>query len=387
MNCSDIEKKWQEYLDGTLSGDEEEKIEAHIKNCTNCNKRLNRELENEPTFGYDTDGPLDASKEARILKRAKWKSRISNAVSAVLLVLAITILSGFLSGLYYGLGEPNRVENAVRVSQMVTELTMPNVFPRSGGSRVKTFFRMESSFELQKQIGREQYTIGHLETKMIFDRMNVVRKWANGSLDLKLYFVHPEGGERSGVDDTWGTLEILPAGTVSEMAVSFDKLYSLDEVYGIFSGYDVDLLWFPVDTGVETDQGNGPLLSVVDNLMGLPQFAHTLEYEPGSGGNFSLQDEGDSEKKEAAFIRGLEFLLEHENWAKKAYRGREEELMLKERLDYVQKNGLKVYGAVITGPTKELLRLKGVKEIKYPVLGETTWWNWQARHYQGTIRN
>ena len=31
MNCSDIEKKWQEYLDGILSGDEEEKIETHIK--------------------------------------------------------------------------------------------------------------------------------------------------------------------------------------------------------------------------------------------------------------------------------------------------------------------------------------------------------------------
>ena len=155
------------------------------------------------------------------------------------------------------------------------------------------------------------------------------------------------------------------------MAVSFDKLYSLDKVYDIFR-YDVDLLWFPVNTGVETDQRNGPLLSVVDNLIGLPQFAHTLEYEPGSGGNFSLQDEGDSEKKEAAFIRGLEFLLEHENWAKKAYRGREEELMLRERLDYVRENGLKVYGAVITGPTKELLRLKEVKEIKYPVLGETT---------------
>ena len=111
------------------------------------------------------------------------ESRISNAVSAVLLVLAITIISGFLSGLYYGIGEPNRVENAVRVSQMVTELTMPNVFPRSGGGRVKTFLDGEQ-FELQKQIGREQYTIGHLETKMIFDRMNVVRKWANGSLDL-----------------------------------------------------------------------------------------------------------------------------------------------------------------------------------------------------------
>ena len=139
MNCSDIEKKWQEYLDGILSGDEEEKIETHIKNCTTCSNRLNEELEKDPAFGYDTDGPLDASKEARILKRAKWKSRISNAVSAVLLVLAITIISGFLSGLYYGIGEPNRVENAVRVSQMVTELTMPNVFPRSGGGRVKTF--------------------------------------------------------------------------------------------------------------------------------------------------------------------------------------------------------------------------------------------------------
>ena len=80
---------------------------------------------------------------------------------------------------------------------------------------------------------------------MIFDRMNVVRKWANGSLDLKLYFVHPEGGERSG-RRYLGTLEILPAGTVSEMAVSFDKLYSLDKVYDIFRDTMLTCCGFPL---------------------------------------------------------------------------------------------------------------------------------------------
>ena len=179
---------------------------------------------------------------------------------------------------------------------------------------------------------------------------------------------------------------MLPEGTVSELAVSFDKNYTLDEVYKIFSGYDVELLWFPVNTGVESGLED-LYISTLNGLWGFPHFGHSLIYEPGNSGGYSLKVEGDSDKKDAAFIDAMEFLVEHESWAKKAYRGNDKELLLKQRLDYVKENGVQVYGAVVTGPTKELLRLKEVEEIKFPVLGEVTWWNWQARNYHGTILN
>lgn len=46
-------------------------------------------------------------------------------------------------------------------------------------------------------------------------------------------------------------------------------------------------------------------------------------------------------------------------------------------LMYLQKvNGFMVYGAVVTGPTKELLRLQELEEIQGVQLGEITFWNW-----------
>lgn len=380
MNCSDVEKKWENYLSGNLTVAEEAQIEAHINKCNACNTKLNDELRSKSAAF------LNNEKETRILKYAKWKSRITNALFVLFLILLITIVSSLLSALYYIWGEPDRAHNAIRVSSMMTEMTMPNIIPGSGGSNIKSFFRMESSYELRKQVGREIQSIGTLETNMLFNLMNVVRNWNGGSLDLKLYFVYPEkqGGLEN--ENTWSNLEILPEGTVSELAVSFDQSYSLDEVYQLFSGYDVELLWFAVNTGVESVLRNTHI-STINGLWGFPHFGNSLIYEPDNTGSYTLKVEGDSEKKAAAFIGALEFLIEHEAWAQKSYRGNTKELLLQERLNYVKENGVKVYGAVVTGPTKELLRLKEVEEIRFPVLGEVTWWNWQARDYHGTIWN
>lgn len=49
---------------------------------------------------------------------------------------------------------------------------------------------------------------------------------------------------------------------------------------------------------------------------------------------------------------------------------------LQERYDYLQEYGFQVYGAVVTGPVKELLKLKDVEEIQGVQLGKLEYWNW-----------
>ncbi|SET70689.1 Putative zinc-finger [Natronincola peptidivorans] len=389
MNCSDVEKKWQDYLNGTLNPEEEEKIVDHINICSNCNKKLDHELEEKKLHPHKIFS-INEDKQVKILRRAKWKSRVSNAFSVISIFLMVTIVSMILSTAYFSVGK-NRGNTAANVSIMVTELTMPNIVPAGSNSRVKSFFRMESSHELRKKIGYDYQTIGRQNTNMLFNHMNVQRDWHKGALEVKMYFIYPHSAHEAPYDDkenpAWETLEILPEGTVSELAVSFDKSYTLEEVFDIFEGYDLDLLWFAVETGIETDLATGPYLSVMDGLMGFPHFARSLVYEPESPGNYSLAVRGDAEKKNSAFIRGVEFLAEHQGWAEKAYRGSPKRFLLNERLEYLQENGVKIYGVVLTGPTKELLSLKEVEEIKYPVLGEVVLWNWYNRMFHGTIYN
>lgn len=200
MDCSDVEKKWTQYLSGNLSTEEEKQIEAHIDQCSVCDNKLSNELGSERAV-FLNDG-----KQAKILKIAKWKNRIVNAVFVLSLALLITTVSGLLSGLYYLWGEPSRAENAQRVSNIMTELTMPNISPGNGHTGTNVFFKMTGSYELQKQLGREEQSIGTMETSLFFNLMQVVRKWNDGSLDVKLYFVHPEKQKEIVSEHTAGTL-------------------------------------------------------------------------------------------------------------------------------------------------------------------------------------
>ncbi len=58
---------------------------------------------------------------------------------------------------------------------------------------------------------------------------------------------------------------------------------------------------------------------------------------------------------------------------------------LDERIGYLQKNGVRLYGAVITGPTKELLKLQREPLITDPFVGQTDWWNWDQAEAGGRV--
>ncbi len=81
----------------------------------------------------------------------------------------------------------------------------------------------------------------------------------------------------------------------------------------------------------------------------------------------------------------MEYLAENEGLARRVIRGDPDRLRIPERYDYVQENGLRVYGVVVTGPTRELLKLKELETIHSPALGEIRLWNWFQRSFQGTM--
>ena len=54
---------------------------------------------------------------------------------------------------------------------------------------------------------------------------------------------------------------------------------------------------------------------------------------------------------------------------------RAKSLALKERIAYLEKNDIKIYGAVVTGPTPELRKRKDKKEIRAMKVGEVKLWN------------
>ncbi|WP_176544548.1 anti sigma factor C-terminal domain-containing protein, partial [Bacillus thuringiensis] len=80
--------------------------------------------------------------------------------------------------------------------------------------------------------------------------------------------------------------------------------------------------------------------------------------------------DSDTETPEDTVIEMIRILSTHTETVSKIAIIPEKELKLDKRYQYVKDNGVKVYGIVITGPSKELLKLQNSPHVRYATLGD-----------------
>ncbi|RJE88371.1 hypothetical protein D3P07_10205 [Paenibacillus sp. 1011MAR3C5] len=383
--CKEMEPLWDRYLRGDCAPEEEQMAEAHLEQCPACQERLDQAMAAQtPLVPSAPSGQTVPSegKQQRWMRRAKWKNRVSTAVNLLAAFILLSVLSGIMTGLLYGLGGSSSTsERLPKVLGTAVGMTVPNLNVNSGGVNAGLYLNLSMEYKMSKQVGKQQELYGILHGDMRFNLLNVKREWFGGGYQSNLYFAYPEAPgtltdeerqyERERDNEVWQALEMLPEGTVSELAISLDAAYSLDEIYGMFQNYDMDLVWYAFDTGLEqagARQGNflsgwsGELWGMSSDLM--------LRYADYSSG---LQVWGDGPAKEQAFLRGLQELQKNERWVRKIVYA---DPKLQERIEYVSEHGARSYGLIVTGPTKELLKLRQHEHVTRPALGETDWWNW-----------
>ena len=399
MNCEEVNKKWKAYINGECTKTEEVEIEQHLMECTTCNEKMDQELaeqENrqsklENTAGYS----IPIKKQQQILQKAKWRHRTSNILMFIGFLIVFTIISSMLTSVYYGWGkEDGKGEKTSKLVGVMTQMTIPNVYATDSSLNYGMFFNLSINKELRSKVGNEVKTVGKLNGTMLLNMVDMKREWFNGQYDIKLSFVHPDFHNQRNLypleevwnlrDEIWKVLELLPEGTVSEVAISFDQLYSIDEVYSILRQYpDLEIVWYAMNTGSEVDHSNrfGPFLHAREGLFGINELAIWRLMED----NNSILVRGEGKRREEAFINSLELVAKNEGkgWVKSFFYGES----VQKRLDYVKENGSKTYGVVLTGPTKELLKLQNVEQIQYASLGEVHWWNMHSKGISGGIRN
>lgn len=419
MKCEELRKFKDRYLQGEVSPQEEEAIEAHVENCPDCrqildewlaegeqnNKNLHRELPS-----YSAGNGLNEKKQQKILRRAKYKNRINTAFFLLLLFAAFNIAGSFLSSFYFNRGGENSLlYRTQKTAALLTEFSFPNVtmplsfaplstfFSRAGWGHssveIKPYFAVKGSYAMQKQVGRDNIVIGHLNINHFFSSLITERQWNNGEYEHYLYFYHPDQLTKlddtslknllaSSSEETWQAMEILPEGTVAELALSFWKTYSIEQVRALLEAFDVHITWYAVATGVETDRTPSDRqapLSAFDGAWGLPDLSRNMLHR------YSQVSEDDSALREDYFLESMGFLLENENIAGRIYQGNPRNLFLAERYRYLKDNGIQVYGVVVTGPSKELLKLRTLDSVHSPALGDVELWNWFNRSFSGKL--
>jgi hypothetical protein len=416
MNCSEFEEIKEKYLNGELSAEQEREVERHLESCPFCQELLDNLLNNGHTAeeGIPRDNLINKvsneiineQKQKKILRFARYKNRFSMAVFLILMFFVLNIVGNLLSSIFFNYGnEDSRLYKTQKTAAILTESCFPNVtmptmlipssifFSRAswGDSslEIKPYFATRGEFNLKKQIGKEEYSIGNLLVNHFLTFTETEWKWKNGSKELYLYFYHPE--QMAGInadslpinsEQIWDAMDKLPEGTVAELGLSFWNSFSIEDVITMFKDYDLDITWYAITTGFEgkLDEKEHPeLLTAFNGVWGIPHLSHNMLKTN------SVIRMDDSSIREEYFMDSMKFLVENADVAKKIYRGNPRELCLTERYEYLEEHGIQVYGVVVTGPVKELLKLKELETVHSPALGEIKLWNWYNRNFQGTM--
>ncbi|MNE32059.1 putative anti-sigma-M factor YhdL [compost metagenome] len=251
---------------------------------------------------------------------------------------------------------------------------------------------MEFSGRLQKQIGSEQVDVGSYSSKFLLGLGGIGNyNWTDQQSGNTGSFIfnYPQaaqstGGQRSDAQE-WERLEMLPEGTVAEAYLSFDRLYSTDELLKKLEPLNVLPVWFAVADGRSTSEymvttplgfPYQPLWHAVDMTV---QETSTKKW--GMFGKVttrlttfpSVESYGSGERREQNFIETLQLLQKYKTITRNAAPF----LKVDESLSYLEEHGIHLYGAVITGPVKELLKLQKDSWVSNIRIGEVRLWNWR----------
>ncbi|MDA1678163.1 anti-sigma factor [Bacillus cereus group sp. TH152-1LC] len=371
MGCTAFKKLWGKYENGTLTQDEQEELESHIETCEECEAHLDELLaKTEPVKKKLSPKDLQVP-----FWRIKWKHRLQTLGFILSICIVIYIIGGILSAFYFQSNNDKRLEEIRSVPSLALEATMPNSRVMGGGTSVEAFFRTNSHFDVVKTVGKKEIPLGTLETSSFLSSVNVLNNsWMNTFYQPKLFFVHPktEQGDylKESSKKVWDTLAKVHEGTVAEIAISFDKAYTLKELepllYNVFEAQELPPtpLWYALDTGQEKTNVEDHILHGGE-AIGFPEHIRFLD-----------SDTENQKTPEDKVIEMMRILSTHTETVSKIAIIPEKELKLDKRYQYVKDNGVKVYGMVITGPSKELLKLQNSPNVRYATLGDIEDWNW-----------
>lgn len=400
----EFKRRLRQYAEGTLSEPERAEMEAELEKLEAYQQALEEVMEEtgersgrlSKAAGTDKEEigsrqeALSADKrsselrERKILRKGKWRARFSNALTAVALLIAATFIGGVVTSLFYGVGEPNRMSVYQDVIRSAVALTQPNTDLHLSGQG-NAFLTADLTGPMVKKIGASYETVGRYSLRMLLSWPGVPK--AEWTADIQApSFYYPDDASRSGSRSDWTRLEKLPEGTVAEAYVSLNRLFDTDELLKLLEEKGIEPVWFAVDGG-----GQRGAESTVIRPVGFPAnpvwlheemqvVSETEERRGWFGKTFtrgsvspSLNVYGSGEVRERNFRNSLTFLQQYPSLTAMAA-----PWLKPDQLEaHIVSAGVKLFGVVLTGPTKELLRLREEGWVAELQVGEVRLWNWR----------
>ncbi|GAM15456.1 anti-sigma factor [Mesobacillus selenatarsenatis] len=322
-------------------------------------------------------------KEKKILLKYRFTLtvKIIRIIAATLFFFWLYMLVISIS--YHSLGLDKKHIFYSRVAMDWSQPNMQEDFGSIDSAEITPFFTQKISYPVYKMIGKETELIG---TKQLAKRLAPMYSTnqtdylkPKNEQEYTFYLPeHPKTGTKLEANEdpaVWTKLEKVHEGTVAELSFSTKSYMTPEEMLGFLKPYDLDVLWMPLYAGemkeFETGWGGS------GNTLSVDSIGFTGGREAGDDYNsqskYSLEEKF-SELNKKLMLQQMKNLLDNESTSyRENFLGLSH---LEERYNYLMKEGFQVYGAVVTGPVKELLKLKENEQIQGANLGEMTYWNW-----------
>lgn len=321
--------------------------------------------------------------DSEVMNRITWQIRVKQLINALL--AAFLIYGVYYAAVYIYHEESGLNDKFLRSVMTTVELHESGLMVDKRGLssvEVTPFLTQKKTLKVYRDVGEWQVIVGELHAKK--------RLW--GELTYSIEELNPylnreernsyilnsallEGREIK--DDPHPTgamnqLEKLEDGNVAEIFFSLRTLKSPEEVLELLSDYDVKATSMAVFAGELKDFKLGTYSSSGADYM-IPHL--TLRPKVQFGDNHSLSLWHTFLSGDAGITDDVKQLIADVEWMTDniKYNGVDED---KQRLAYLKKNGVQVYGATVTGPVRELEKLKEESEFREFHLGRIEVWNW-----------
>lgn len=382
----DFKRKLQDYRNGTLTDEERAELEQQLEQMEIYQSYLDEMLDGEEDHRNAksirvTEKEIKLHKrEASLLRKGKWRARIGTALTLISLYIIITLLTSIGTVFFFSAGDPDRSSIYSDVVESAIMVTNPNVTVHLS-SDTGAYFNKKVTSKMTKRVGDQYLEVGDFSGTFLFNWMRLYNfTWSDSEAARSGVFQFPGTKELSN-DQEWKRLEMLPEGTVAEVYVSYNQLYKTDEFLQQFRDKQLEPLWFAVDNGVHgsgQDNDDGVIINPI-GFTSLPLWHSDdgkVTKQETSGSSVTkypaIEQYGSGQLRDENFIKTLRLLEEHKSIAKRVVYG----VNITKSLAYVETNGVNIYGAVVTGPTKEFLKLKDDPAVSSIRVGKVTLWNW-----------
>lgn len=312
-----------------------------------------------------------------------WKSRLKRGKSIVWWVLVILFCYALYIVANIAVYKLGMREELTRFGETLVEthFTGLKADKSSKEFQLTPWLTQKATLTLYKQVGEWDLVVGtveltkpllgelhyelHYEPKDLHDRQGTFKFALAPDLLGRSPFPH-----KKEQDSVWDQLRHIEDGYVAEMSFATMTAQKPEALMALLKKYDVHVVQMPVYAGelktFKTSAASSGDLTWVPHLSLRP--AVFYEEDRVTSMQIYMDDEESAKMAASGIIADLEWLQ-----SRKTNPFAREDAP---RLDYLKQNGVMVYGAVVTGPVRELEKLRNEPLFHDFDLGRIEVWNW-----------